>query len=361
MKTKKINRFVPDLYAGFLPDFFNNKIPEESFAFCMDCTNARTGPPGKKLQTKPFRPDVKCCSYFPGLPNYLLGAILADSDPALEEGKRRVRELINKRTGVSPAGIQAPKKYSLLFTAAENSFGQCKSLLCPYYHKSKGICTIWKYREATCSTYYCRHVASAAGKAFWGTLKNVLFSVEKRLCGWVLLESGFDFTADILNAFSFGIQKVNRMSAAELEDVPPTAEEYLKPWQNWAGKEEEFYMHSYRLVQQISPQLFKEIMGIDLKILLQDLGNKWEKAVGMPSKLIKNPGMEFPEAGSNYVVPFKSIDTAVEVPAFVLDSFDGVSPWREVQKYLGDKFNVDIDETFILSLYHYRILIAKEL
>src|SRR5687767_1905524 len=81
-----------------------------------------------------FRPDAKCCTYHPTLPNYLVGALLADPDPALEEGRRRVRDKLAARVGVTPLWLAAPRKTMVLLEASrDTSFGRSRALRCPYY------------------------------------------------------------------------------------------------------------------------------------------------------------------------------------------------------------------------------------
>ena len=37
-----------------------------------------------------FEPSTKCCTFLPELPNFLVGAMLADTDPAAAEGRASV-------------------------------------------------------------------------------------------------------------------------------------------------------------------------------------------------------------------------------------------------------------------------------
>ena len=68
-----------------------------------------------------FKPDAKCCTYHPGIPNYLVGAILADQGEELAEGRRRLRARIEARIGVTPGYIQAPRKYNQIYSAARGT------------------------------------------------------------------------------------------------------------------------------------------------------------------------------------------------------------------------------------------------
>ena len=89
----------PRVYAGLLPGFFDHPAPEEKKATCDAC--AMCPPAGEPTVEGVvyFRPDAKCCTFTPRLPNYLVGAILSDPNPAMAEGRRRVRARIAQRVG----------------------------------------------------------------------------------------------------------------------------------------------------------------------------------------------------------------------------------------------------------------------
>src|SRR5689334_16917323 len=84
-----------------LPAIFDRPSVPESRATCDDCAMCHKGGASAGPVVH-FEPDVKCCTYQPALPNFLVGAILADDTGELEEGKRRVRERIATRVGVTP-------------------------------------------------------------------------------------------------------------------------------------------------------------------------------------------------------------------------------------------------------------------
>ena len=46
-----------------------------------------------------FHRDTKCCTYLPDLPNFLVGRILEDPDPALAPGRASVERRIDARVG----------------------------------------------------------------------------------------------------------------------------------------------------------------------------------------------------------------------------------------------------------------------
>jgi hypothetical protein len=264
---------LPALYARLLPDLFAREIPEESLSTCSHCAMAC----GTAAQpTEPvFSPNVKCCAYFPGLPNYLLGEILDDHESA--DGRDRIRALIARRIGVTPMGIESSPTYRVLFSAATGVFGRSERLLCPYYQRDSGRCAIWRHRDAVCATYFCKPVAGAAGKAFWNAVKQYLLAVEKELCNYVLLESGFTHVFEIATDFHFTAGTTTIVRAADLEENAPSAEIYRQYWQHWAGREEEFYRHAAAIVADIPAQSVATIMGRRHETMMQHLESTWQR------------------------------------------------------------------------------------
>src|SRR5207248_709352 len=139
-----------------LPPFFDVAAPREEKATCASC--AMCAPPGGGTPgAEYFHPDVKCCTYHPKLPNFLVGGLLSDGTPALAEGRRRVEAVIASRMGASPMWLAPPRKTRLLIEASRrSSFGRSLALRCPYYEADGGLCTIWRWRESDCSTFFCK-------------------------------------------------------------------------------------------------------------------------------------------------------------------------------------------------------------
>jgi Fe-S-cluster containining protein len=246
----------PSVYAGLLPSFFDLPAPEEKKATCDDCAMCQPAgaPPGEGVVY--FRPDTKCCTFIPRLPNYLVGAILSDPEPGMEEGRRRVRARIAQRVGVSPRWLAPSRKYSVLHTAARvTSFGRSLMLRCPYYEPEGGLCTIWRQRESDCSTFFCKYSAGAVGQAFWRSVNGYLRRVERALS---------EHAAATLDP-SLGEPPGARgeLTMEELEDRPPPAASYAAWWGAWEGREEAFYVACHDLVRGLGPGDVERLVGLD--------------------------------------------------------------------------------------------------
>lgn len=339
----------PELYASFLPSFFWRELPRESFATCTNCAMACHDDSKKKnLTMQPFREDAKCCTYHPKLPGYLVGAILCDE--SLKEGRNRIKEKIKNKTGVSPRGIYPSAKYSLLYSnSAGVGFGQSSYFICPYFDKEKGNCTIWKYREAVCSTYFCKTVAGEKGKSFWNAVNAYLATIQEKLILYTLVELGGDFQP---------YANEQKLSVNDLDDLPPAETEYKSIWGNWAGKEEEFYIESYQLVKKLGGKEFDSIVGIDQKVLLNRLQKEEMQMLDIPSRLIKTNDEELLNKADEetYTVKYRAIDSIFQLPVEVLDYFDGERETNEVIRALEEEAGIEIEKDIVLSLYHYGIL-----
>src|SRR5262245_21556703 len=116
---------LPDFYRKFLPDFFEEMIPVETYATCNNCAMCQK--PGEPAipGVDYFKPNAKCCTYFPKLPNYLVGGLLSDNNPEMDKGRKRIRERIANRVGITPLAVNPPKKYSVLIKlGGRKSFGK---------------------------------------------------------------------------------------------------------------------------------------------------------------------------------------------------------------------------------------------
>src|SRR5262245_29498225 len=88
--TSKTTSPLPPLYARWFDELLGGDIPSESRATCNDCAMCDSEGDHQKPGSTLFNPESKCCTYLPRLPNYLVGMILADDDPAIAAGRRTV-------------------------------------------------------------------------------------------------------------------------------------------------------------------------------------------------------------------------------------------------------------------------------
>jgi hypothetical protein len=252
--SSPLRSILPVLYAPHLPELFARPLVEEPRATCSDCAMCDKGATQQSVRAGFFKPEIKCCTYHPTLPNYLVGAALSDTSPDFAVGRERLRNKLVERTGVTPGWLAAPKKQHVLFEAArDSSFGRAESLVCPYYVREGGKCSIWPFREAVCATFFCKHASGKAGHSFWTALKLYLVHVERMLSRYAMKSVDPDVVEPYL--------PLNKLTLEDLEGRPPLEESYTSWWKGWAGREEAFYKACAESVQGLSKEGFAELLG----------------------------------------------------------------------------------------------------
>jgi hypothetical protein len=358
MTVQRILDKLPEVYRNFLPRFFENNIPEETAATCADCAMWGGPEPGLPGGIH-FSRDSKCCTHYPNLPNYLVGGILTTTTPELEVGRYCIRKTIKGRIGVTPHGILRPKKFSLLLKNSEKEFfGRSKSLICPFYERQKGKCTIRPFWDATCNTWFCKYVAGADAWLFWTTLRKYLNNVEKILVQYTLYEIGWDPQKIILPETSN-----TTLTIQEVDDQPPDQKTYRDLWRDWVDREEEFYKKTFRMVSALTPRAFEKLAGISQKILLEELKVKQKNLLQpkLPKILKRNPSLRVEKKGddSYYLIgysPFDPLEVSKRVYD-ILDFFDGRRPLREACRLIRQHMGAMPDQDLLISLCQFRMLV----
>lgn len=291
---------LPPVYQPMFDAFFDRPKIEETRATCDHCAMCSPGDSASPVAMEYFRPDTKCCTYFPQLPNYLVGAILADPSPDAEEGKRRIREQIRRRMGTTPHYLGRPRKLSLILQNYSAGFGRAESLRCPYFdlENPEKSCTIWQHRETICMTYYCKYVGGQRGYDFWVAFKNYLGFVQRKLVK--VAASAVDDTV-VEPKFSG-----TELTLEDIEDLPPKDRDYAHWWGKWASREEDFYLKCHAWLEGITSEAFALNIDEDEngKRYLDDLIAKYEKHESklLPANLVRNGRMREAHVGDKVVV-----------------------------------------------------------
>lgn len=279
----------PAAHRHLLPAVFDHPEVTETRATCSDCAMCPRGP--RAPNTIGFEPSLKCCTYHPTLPNFLVGAILEDRSPTMVEGRRRIEQRIASRVGVTPQWLAPPRKQRVLLEAARgSSFGRSKVLLCPYFIEgASAACSIWPHREAVCSTFFCKHDAGAVGDAVWMATKQLLGHIELTLSQAALREIAPDTTEPKIPR--------QRLTLEDLEDRPPNADAYSGYWGEWEGREEDLYRQAYAWVRALTKADLARLLADDPddrgSMRIDDLQHRLEvlDRAEIPSTLIVNPAM----------------------------------------------------------------------
>jgi hypothetical protein len=360
MESLRLRDYLPSLYGSLLPSLFDESVPRETRATCDDCVMCQPQPDlPKELELKTFRPDTKCCTYHPNLPNYLVGAILASDDAPMAEGRKRIREKIARGVGVTPRGILVPRKYALFYDQASQFFGRTDAMKCPYYYE--GGCSVWRYREGVCTTFFCKYERGETSKRFWESLKSYLALVEFKLSLYAAAELEKDPVR--VTAWWDAWDGKGPLTVADLEDRAPTESERRATWGEWFGREEAFYLACYEKVAALDAAKFQSLLGIEESYLRQRLGFTRDGAsrADIPRRLKRNPDLCAIRRGDSYVCanPLNRGD-AFEVHALIyplLDRFDGERDAMSVWRDIAVEKRLDLPSDLLKKLYYLGVLV----
>ncbi len=255
---------LPPLYDRWMRDCFAGAIPNEPKATCSDCAmcaipDAPT-PPGNPVF---YDPTTKCCSYMPVMWNYLTGALLDDRSPEAARGRTTVEARIDGRIAVTPIGLERPPVYTTLYGHIPEAFGRARSMRCPHYIEEGGLCGVWRSRESTCATWFCKHQRGAVAKDFWVRLHRLLALAERQVATWCMIELEIGTEALAVN-FPFPYRPETPVTGADF-DGRVTPERWKALWGAWTGREREFYQAAGKLVSKLSWARVMSIGGPDLQ------------------------------------------------------------------------------------------------
>jgi hypothetical protein len=337
----------PALHAGWLAQLFDGPLPEETRATCDRCVMCR--PPGAIAHDGDdagfFDPTSKCCTYQPQLANHAVGAMLEDDSPAFAAGRASIEKRIDERDGVTPLGLLRPWAYDLLYREAmkqPEAFGRTPSLRCPHY--VDGGCSIWAYREPTCSTWFCKHERGARGRDFWDIVKRVLRLLEQALARHAVLSVGL------------GEAALARLFEPPPESGPPPPADFG----DWTGRERAFFRACAAVARDTTFDELRTLAGVELEVHLRLLAGAHARLVEteLPHRLRRRLLHVLPDSGpSRHVTTYRIYDP-IELPTPLVDAlhrFDG-RPNAEVVAEVRREHGVVLDEDTLRRLVDFEVL-----
>lgn len=244
-----LKKSLPDVYQKFFrPEILNIDVIETK-ATCDNCLRSRDA----RFEYK-YKAELKCCTFFPFLPNFAVGGILHKK----LNGKSLVQHKISRQEFSLPIGLYPTLKYQYEFQNKKTKhFGTRADLLCPYFDKQSENCSIWEFRGTVCTTFYCRSDYGKKGLQFWDTLSDYLSYVEMALaeeCMVMLDFSPRDISDQLcyLNQKEFTLKQKKQITLNEKE---------MKSYWNGYKNPEDFYLMCYSLVQGLTRKQFQDILG----------------------------------------------------------------------------------------------------
>jgi hypothetical protein len=344
-----------------MADHLPGPVTAEPQATCDDCVMCPKADGTQPAAAYPFNPRVRCCSYTPILPNFVVGGILTDEHPATRPGQASVRERIAAGVGVTPLGLGHPPAIATLHKASMNAHGRREALRCPHYVLEDSTCGIWRHRNALCATWWCKHERGAAGHQLWNILKELLTAVEQALARWCLLESDFAVGRLPVTLVRSGMEEIGPIDASTLDGRADPATRHMY-WGDWAGREEEFFE---ACAARVAPLTWKEVLDIcgpDVHLFAKGLLDAWRAAEvrEVPARLRLGTFhlLGVNEQGTT-VVTYSPFDPFT-IPALLMTAlhyFDGRST-EEAFRALAEERGLQLDDALLGALLDYRVLVG---
>jgi hypothetical protein len=251
----KFKYLTAPLYAGLLPSEVLRMDITETKATCESCLMARA-PTALKER---YENHLKCCTYYPLVPNFAVGAVLADTGGRYSHAQKVIRDLIQKRQYALPIGLLAPVRYQLEFKKRQKGeFGRIEEWLCPYFHKEKNQCSMWAYRGAVCTSFYCQSSFGRRGQKYWSQISDYLTYVEMALLEEALIR--LDFSP---RQISESLHYLNREDGTAQEKKSWVLPEKVarRFWRDYYSDQEGFFIKCFDIVSGFDKRAFKEMMG----------------------------------------------------------------------------------------------------
>lgn len=240
--------------SNYLLQVFGSLDVTEKKATCDDCYCSKASRGDLPYYDK----NLKCCTFQPFLPNYVVGNLL--SDPSVTESiKNNLRKKIQLREYALPMGIFVPVAYQVKFNSREpEDFGNRTDFLCPYFDHNKKNCGIWKNRGSVCASYYCVSDFGPSGLKFWEILGDFLHVCEMVLAqdcvvSMGLSPDGIDSQLEYINCETGTTEELSSNSMSEAL--------FKTYWTEWDGNIEDYYLNCSKYVNQLGFKDMKELLG----------------------------------------------------------------------------------------------------
>ena len=361
---KPLTDDLPLLSSTWLQQIVPGRLPNEVEADCANCSMCDPQSVGTQApRIGYFHRLTKCCTFLPELPNFLVGAALCDSSPEMTRGRSTIQARIERGLGVTPFGLFRESTYDLLYRNTKRSltdgFGQNPSLTCPHYAADTGQCTIWRYREATCATWFCKYVRGAAGQRFWQDLvKPLLASIERALSFHCVAASKFEFPLERLNRRSWD----PNIHASERDAADRNALALL--WGNATNQKAVFYQECLEKVAALQWDDIQTIGGAEVQLralLFQRAYLRYMTPGPLPQRAKLAP-VQIEEMGpeSLRLVTYSPYDP-IELPKVLFDllqAFEGRS-LEEARRNILEEFGFELETDLIQRLFDFEILTAE--
>lgn len=343
---------LPPLYATWIDEVLDGPLPEEPHATCSACAMAQPVGQAATANAMWYDPHVKCCSYMPVLPNFLVGQILSDTSESGAVGRETVRHRLTGASLVTPLGIGSFRDYAGIYKHASQLFGKNEALTCPHFiDASGGSCAIWRHRNSVCITFFCKLKRGAVSKAFWDALQELLGLVERNVALWCARELGLD------------ARMLHHAVTRHATTVPTWVGEEPDCWGPWTGREELFYQESAELARNLCWRSIVDLGGLDLKASIKKVQSAHAalQQAQVPDFLRFAAVSQLSLASLGTVLSGYSLNDMLVIStslANALDRFDGHHRTTEVLQTIASDTGEVIDSDFLRRLIDFNVLVT---
>lgn len=351
---------LPPLYSRWIAEFLSAPIPEEPMATCADCAMVTSHDSTPSSKSHSFNPLTKCCTYVPELPNFLVGRTLNETISATVPSREALRSQLDS-FHCTPRKLAIPADHKLLMGHARGAWGQSERLRCPYFRSdSTASCGIWRHRNAICSTWFCKHSRGVVGHRFWLALRELLFSVERALSLWCLVESDLE-QSQLALCLEPGIESSGpvQLGVSELDGIVDEATR-VRQWGKWLGREAELFRRCGELVSNLSWSEIRSICGPELKVRQGQVEAASEElsSAALPERAVLGTFELDSLDDENVRVVTYSPHDPLELPRpllEVLPLFNG-RPLAEAVLKADSELGIQIDHDLLQLLFDFEIL-----
>ena len=354
---------LPPLYGAWIDDLLGASIPAETEATCQNC--AMCEQPGRRTASGlPFlyKPETKCCTYVPTLRNFQVGLILNDDDPSFAAARATVQARLDARAAVTPAGIGAlPIQIALYRLGGALAFGQNRTLRCPHYQDiDGGRCGIWRYRNAVCATWFCKHSRGPVGARFWQALEHLLSTVEHHLTRWCVGELELDPEA-MGRLVAPDTRHGERLLDGSQIDGTVDETAYRATWGDWYGREAEFFRRAADLVRRLTWSDALAAAGAEGRLLAGVVAHRYRALTSetLPERLaLGRVTAAAADGGRMHVVPHggaEGLDLPGELWA-ALPAFDGRRT-AVVLRAVAARHGLELQPSLLRKLVDFDVLV----
>jgi hypothetical protein len=253
----------------------------------------------------------------------------------------------------------------LLYDESPAAFGRSQAMRCPYFIEDGGRCGVWRNRESTCATWFCKHDRGRIGLAFWREgLHRLLRVIEVDLARWCVLEIGLSDEA--LRHLSEGEAWTQVIGPLNAEAVDHRVDEvrYARIWGEWRGREIDFFLRCAQLVNNLSWSEVLEISGPAVRTFARLTKHAYDRLTSsdLPPRLEVGAFQVLETNHETTRVNAYTNSDPIDVPNVVmalLPFFDG-RPTEEALDAIKDKTGISLDRLLVRKLVDFNVLTAAD-